>query len=246
MHDLVKSAIDAHGGLRQWTEVRRISAAFTASGVSFKQRGPIGEAFASLPMRVTVDAREQQTIFEPFVALGQKGIYRPNRTVVESCDGALIEELDDPRESLRTKPLGSPWTAPQMLYFIGYSLWMYLTLPYSFLMDGVKCEEAEPWVEDGETWRALKVTYPASYPSHSTEQIHYFDDKGLMRRQDYTVDVRQNLAAAHYILDHRKFDGFVFPTKRQIYSRGPDRTPLRDRLLISADLDDFKLSRSAA
>jgi hypothetical protein len=68
----------------------------------------------------------------------------------------------------------------------------------------------------------------------------------LMRRQDYTVDVRQNLAAAHYILDHRKFDGFVFPTKRRIYSRGPDRTPLRDRLLISADLDDFKLSRSAA
>lgn len=67
-----------------------------------------------------------------------------------------------------------------------------------------------------------------------------------MRRQDYTVDVRQNLSAAHYIYDHRTFDGFVFPTKRRIYSRGPDRVPLKDRLLISADLDDFKLSRAAA
>jgi hypothetical protein len=100
-------------------------------------------------------------------------------------------------------------------------------------------------VEDGETWRALKVTYPASYPSHSTEQIQYFDDKGLMRRQDYTVDVRQNLKAAHYLDDHRKFDGLVFPTKRRICARGPRGMPLMDRLLISADFDDFKLSRAA-
>jgi hypothetical protein len=140
---------------------------------------------------------------------------------------------------------GTPWSATELLYFFGYSLWMYFTLPYSFLADGVQCEEVEPWVEAGEKWRALKVTYPASYPSHSTEQIHYFDDKGLMRRQDYTVDVRHDLGAAHYINDHRTFDGFVFPTKRRIYARGPDRTPLRDRLLISADLGDFKLSRAA-
>jgi hypothetical protein len=245
MHDLVTSTIEAHGGLESWKQVRQISAAFSASGVSFKQRGPIGEAFAALPMRVAVDTREQKTTIEPFVASGQKGIYRPYRTAVESSDGAVVEELKNPRDSLKTIAPGTPWTAPQMLYFIGYSLWMYLTLPYSFLMEGVKCEEAEPWVEDGETWRALKVTYPASYPSHSTEQIHYFDDNGLMRRQDYTVDVRQNLGAAHYIYDHRTFDGFVFPTRRRIYSRGPDGAPLRDRLLISADLDDFKLSRAA-
>ena len=66
-----------------------------------------------------------------------------------------------------------------------------------------------------------------------------------MRRQDYTVDVRQNRGAAHYIYDHRTFDGFVFPTKRRIYSRGPDRMPLGDRLLISVDLDDFRLTRAA-
>jgi hypothetical protein len=66
-----------------------------------------------------------------------------------------------------------------------------------------------------------------------------------MRRQDYTVDVRQNLKAAHYIDGHRKFDGFVFPTKRRIYARGHDGMPLTDQLLISADFDDFKLSRVA-
>src|SRR5262249_30505866 len=112
---------------------------------------------------------------------------------------------------------------------------------YSFLEDGIRCEEVEPWVEAGETWRALKVTYPASYPSHSTEQIHYFDRKGRMRRQDYTVDVRQNIGAAHYIEDHQAFDGYGFPTRRRIYARGADRTPLRDKLLIAADFGDFTL-----
>ena len=245
MHELVKMTIEAHGGLERWKQVRQISASFRAWGPSLKQRGPVGEAFAALPMRVTVDTREQKTLFEPFVASGQKGIYQPHRTIIESSEGGLVEALDNPRDTLRTVALGDPWSAPQVLYFVGYSLWMYFTLPYTFLADGVKCEEVEPWVEAGETWRALKVTYPTSYPSHSTEQIHYFDDKGMMRRQDYTVDVRQNLGAAHYIHDHRTFDGFVFPTKRRIYSRGPDRAPLRDRLLISADLDDFKLSRAA-
>jgi hypothetical protein len=45
--------------------------------------------------------------------------------------------------------------------------------------------------------------------------------------------------------DHRTFDGFVFPTKRRIYLRGSDGLPLKDRLIVAGDLDDFKLSRAA-
>ncbi|WP_233833769.1 hypothetical protein [Paraburkholderia sp. ZP32-5] len=246
MQELVKLAIEAHGGLERWAQIRQISAAFTASGLGFKQRGPNGEAVAALPMRVIVDAREQKTIFEPFAAVDQRGVYRPRRTAIESFDGKLVEALDDPRESLKQLASGSAWSTPQVLYFLGYSLWMYLTLPYSFLHDGMQCEEIEPLAQGDETWRALQVTYPASYPSHSTQQIHYFDDNGLMRRQDYTVDVRQNLGAAHYIDGHRNIDGLVFPTRRRIYARGPDGGPRKDKLLISADFDDFELIRAAS
>jgi hypothetical protein len=112
MHDLVQTTIEAHGGLEQWKQVRQISAALSASGPSFKQRGPVGEAFAALPMRVTVDTREQKTLFEPFVASGQKGIYQPHRTIVESSEGGLVEALDNPRDTLRTVALGDPWSAP--------------------------------------------------------------------------------------------------------------------------------------
>jgi hypothetical protein len=125
MHDLVKTAIEAHGGLEQWKQVRQISGTLSVSGPSFKQRGPVGEAFTRLPTRVTVDAREQKSVLEPFVASGQRGIYLPNHTVMESFDGTVIEELDDPRDALKTKVPGTPWSATELLYFIGYSLWMY-------------------------------------------------------------------------------------------------------------------------
>ncbi|MFG1427973.1 hypothetical protein [Roseixanthobacter glucoisosaccharinicivorans] len=244
MHDLVKAAIAAHGGLEEWTSVREVSAALDVSGLGFKQRGPIGDAVAALPMRVTVNTRDQQARFEPFAAVGQIGSYQPHRTVIHSAAGVEIEALGNPRDVLKTIPLGTPWTAPQVLYFLGYSMWMYFTLPYSFLENGVVCEEIDPWHEGAETWRALKVSYPSSYPSHSTEQVHYFDETGLMRRQDYTVDVRQNLGAAHYLDDHQVFDGFVFPTRRRIYARGADGVAAKDRLLISADLNDFEISRA--
>jgi hypothetical protein len=246
MHDLVKLAVNAHGGLEQWNNVREVTANFAASGAAFKQRGPIGEAFTQKPMRVSVNAREQNVTFEPFLESGKRGTYEPLRTALESSEGRLLEELNNPRESLKNMPAGTPWSGPQVIYFVGYSLWMYITLPFSFLMNGLICEEVEPWIETGEKWRALKVTYPESYPSHSTEQIHYFDDKGLMRRQDYTVDVRQDLRTAHYMYDHQTFDGFVFPTRRRICLRGPNGAPLWDKPLISADLSDFKVLRAVS
>ncbi|WP_414447658.1 hypothetical protein AB4851_13720 [Burkholderia sp. 22PA0099] len=245
MTDLVSTTIAAHGGLDAWRGVERVSANFRASGVSLKQRGPVAEAFTQLPGRVAIDTRMQKMTFAPFIAPEQRGIYLPGRTSVESMDGTLLEALDDPRGSLAQLVPGTPWSASQLLYFVGYSLWMYLTLPYNFLMDGVQCEEIEPLIENGETWRALKVTYPASFPSHSTEQIHYFDATGMMRRQDYSVDVRQDLSASHYIDGYREFDGFMFATERRIYLRGPDGQPMRDKLLISASLDDFKIERTA-
>jgi hypothetical protein len=139
-------------------------------------------------------------------------------------------------------PPGTPWSAPQLIYFLGYALWMYVTLPYSFRLDGVAYEEVEPWNEKGETWRRLKVTYPLSFPSHSPEQTHYFDEKGLMRRQDYSVDVRNDTKVAHYMHGQQKFDGFIFPTRRRIYRCDANRTPLMDQLLISADLGDYQVT----
>ncbi|WP_446744793.1 hypothetical protein [Silvibacterium acidisoli] len=243
MNSLVKKVIEAHGGLEPWSSVDKISATFRASGSGFKQRGPLGEALTQAPMQVHIATKVKEVTFKPFLSEDQVGIYRIDRTWIESKGGTLVESLDHPREVLEQLPQGAPWTGPQLIYFLGYSLWMYHTLPYSFLEPGIVCENAEPWSEGGETWQGLKVTYPDSYPAHSKEQIHYFDSEGIMRRQDYTVDVRQNLKIAHYMLDHQVVDGFVFARKRRICLRGEEGQPLWERTLIAADLENFAISR---
>jgi hypothetical protein len=246
MHELVQLAMEAHGGLERWKKVRQITANFAAYGLGLKQRGPLGEVVSQSQMRIRIDARAQHVTIAPFLAAEQKGVYTPIRTTIEASDGTVLETLDNPREDLEKLPAGTPWSGPQILYFLGYSLWMYHTLPFTFLREGVICEDADPWIEDGETWRGLKVTYPDSFPSHSKEQIHYFDSSGIMRRQDYTVDVRQNLVIAHYLLDNARFDDFVFATKRRICLRDAEGRPLWDRTLISADLADFTVIQDEA
>jgi hypothetical protein len=40
-------------------------------------------------------------------------------------------------------------------------------------------------------------------------------------------------------------DGFRFPSKRRAFPRGPGSKPIRDLLLISIDLSDFHVEKSA-
>jgi hypothetical protein len=241
VQDLIKSSIEAHGGLARWNQVRQISATLIPAGLALQLRGQ--EAFANSPTRVTVNTRAQRTVFGPFLAPGQCGSFEPDRTAVETVDGAVLEELINPRQSFKPE---APWSGPQLAYFAGYAVWTYFTLPFSLLRDGVQCEEIEPWTEDGETSRALKVTFPKSYVTHSSEQVLYFDGKGRIRRQDYSVDIAGGSTAAHYVHDHQEFDGIIFPTRRRIYPRGPDQQPNKDMVLMAADLSDFDLSGVAA
>jgi hypothetical protein len=240
MRDLVKLAIDAHGGMRRWKQVRAISATLVPDGLALKVRGQ--EAFARTPTTVTVDTREQKVTFNPFLAPEWKCTYEPARTAVTAAGGKVIDELTNPRESF--KPKGEAlWTAPQLAYFAGYALWTYLTLPFSLLNEGVQCTEAEPWIEGSETWRALSVVFPSSYTTHSSAQTLYFDAKGLLRRQDYAVDIAGGGTAAHYIDDHRLVDALIFPTRRRIYPRA-SRQPNQAIVLMAADLSNFKLADS--
>jgi hypothetical protein len=238
MHDLVKLAVEAHGGLARWKQLRAISATMVADGPALQLEGRA--AFANGPVQVTVDTRIQRTTFEPFPTLAQRGVYEPGRAAVETVDGTLLEELKNPRDSFT--PRDPRWSAPQLAYFAGYAMWTYLTLPFSLLTDGVECEEIESRVETDETWRALKVTFPPSYVTQSVEQVLYFDGRGLIRRQDYSVDVAGGTKVTHYLDEHLKFGGIFFPTRCRVYPCGADGNPDKSTAIVTAELADFKFA----
>jgi hypothetical protein len=70
---------------------------------------------------------------------------------------------------------------------------------------------AEPWHEDGQTWRTLLVTYPDTIVAHHRQQTCYFDDAGLLRRLDYSVDILGGGPAVHYPSAYRELDGIMVP-----------------------------------
>lgn len=151
-------------------------------------------------------------------------------------DGQVIEQRESPRQAFKGHTLTTPWDALHLIYFSGYAMWTYLTTPFLFKLPGVQTEEIEPWEEDGEVWRRLKVTFPDGFHTHSREQVFYFDANGLLQRHDYSVDVIGGTTSANYALEPKTFGGIVYPTKRRVYTAGPDNRPLRDRVVLSIDI----------
>jgi hypothetical protein len=130
-----------------------------------------------------------------------------------------------------------------MLYFGSYALWGYINAPFIFRRPGFEVEEAEPWNEDGETWRGLRVVFPEGMPAHSREQFYYFGDDGLLRRNDYTAEVFGSWArAAHYCWDLEEFSGVTVPTRRKAMPRRRNGRPLTKVVLVSIGISDVRLA----
>ena len=240
MNDLLKKMLGAHGGLERWQTIRKISADFSPSGIALVARGQ--EAFTKMSTRVDVDTRAQRVSIFPFLHLNQRARYEPYRTLVESSDGRVLEKLERPRASFGNSAAGAKWSANQLAYFIGCALWTYFTLPFSLVGHGVIVRQGELWTESAEEiWQTLELTFPEAYATHSSQQTIYIDASGLIRRHDYSLEIAGNSKAAHYLLDYQVFDGFAFPTKRRNFLRD-ERRPLKDRLVIQADLGNYELT----
>jgi hypothetical protein len=232
VNDLLDLAIAAHGGWERWQQIDRLTAHAAIGGAAWHIKG-WPDVYADI--HAAVDTRRQHTELSPFLTKGQYAVYEPDRTAI-IADGAIIEQREAPRTSFAGHAMMTPWDAQQLIYFGGYALWTYLSTPFLFKSAGFQTEEVEPWDEDGEIWRRLKVTFPFDMHSHSTEQTFYFDAYGLLRRHDYSVEVMGGTTSAHYASDHQSFGGLVFPTKRRVYAAGPDNRPMRDQVAVTIDI----------
>jgi hypothetical protein len=237
--DLAKLAIEAHGDLERWNSFTMLSAHLIQGGVLWAVKGKAGVLD---DVTVTVDLHNDKASHWPFGSPDRRSRFEPQRVALENANGKVIEELLQPRSSFKGHTLETPWSHLQLAYFAGYAMWTYLNTPFLLARPGVESEEIEPWDEAGETWRRLKVRFPADIATHSTEQTLYFDQQGLLKRHDYDVEISGGTPAAHYVSDLKEFSGIVFPTKRRIFPRQPDGHSASQPLVVSIDLDLFVLS----
>ncbi|MCV7171291.1 hypothetical protein H7I41_15360 [Mycobacterium manitobense] len=236
---LLDEVLAAYGGADRWQQLDTLGIHQIVGGVLWPLKGVGGILDDS---RVQIRVQEQHTWHRPLPTPGFRSHFTPGLVVIEHDDDAhqQVEELRDPRSSFTGHTLETPWSPSQLAYFSGYAMWTYLTEPYQLTFPGVQTEELGTWHERGETWRRLAVRYPEDIATHSSDQVLYVDADGLLRRRDYQVDIAGGSPAAHYMDDHREFDGIVLPVTRIVHPRDDDGRPVEDVVTVSIDIDDVQ------
>lgn len=238
MSELLNSILDAHGGLEQWRKFKTVEATIVSGGELLETKAPQ----APEPRHVTVSIHEQATSVTPFGGPDRRSRYRPDRVAIETHDGQVLRERLHPRDAFAGHDLTTPWDPLDRAYFGGYTQWIYLNAPFVFSLPGIQVEETEPLNENGETWRALRVTLPPHIASHSTKQTFYFGDDFLQRRHDYTLDIAGGCNVAHYTYDLQDANGLLVPTRRRAYLCNDAYVVLQNRLLIWINYSDIRFS----
>jgi len=237
MNELLARIIDAHGGIDRWNQYERVEATIVSGGGFFRLKGVPQD---STPRRMTVWLHEERSSVFPFGAADQRTMFTPERIAIEKLDGTTVVERHIPRDSFAGHQMQTPWDPLHRAYFNGEALWTYLTTPFLLTMDGVRVEETEPWREGAETWHVLRAYFPGSLDTHCGIRDFFFGEDLMLRRHDYSVNIAGGFGAAQLTSDYRVANGIHLPTKRRAYTRGNDRQPILEMLMVSIDLNEVR------
>lgn len=86
----------------------------------------------------------------------------------------------------------------------------------------------------------LRAYFPGSMETHSLVQDFFFGEDLMLRRHDYSVNIAGGFGAAQLTSDYVTADGVRLPTKRRAYTRGPDRRPIMEMLMVSINLSGVR------
>jgi hypothetical protein len=237
MNDLLELAIAAHGGLDRWKKVKAIKVSASITGAIWYVKGK-GDFLKNVVL--TAETRNELLTVE-FPGQDKRAIFEPDRVVIETEDGTLIEARDNPEKSFEGQERETPWDDIHVAYFVGEALWTYLNTPFLYAREGFVTEEIASIQVENEIWRRLKVTFSDEVKSHTREQISCFGPDGLLRRHDYTVDILGGATGLNYASEYRDVDGIIVPSKRRVYAYEGDYQLVKEPLLVAIDMGEITL-----
>ena len=238
MDNLLAIAMEAHGGLENWKKVSLINVDLEIGGniLLTKCRSPFNRHYSC-----TIDPNNIEVILDPFPKKGFRGIYQGDNVHIHRGDGKEVKRKKIDRTLLTCQ---FAWDDLDLLYFFGYAIWNYILTPFLLRLPGFSVQEHDPLKQkNGTIVRRLKAVFPETVPTHCTEQTFYFDEQGLLIRLDYTADIFGSWAkGAHLCSQHRKFDTFIFPTKRKVHAAWFAGYPLPFLTAMQGTVNDVHIS----
>lgn len=200
MNDLLENAVKAHGGIDRWNKIKSIKVTASITGAIWAVKGRpdvLKNVVFELEtqnerVEMSFPGQKKSTVFEPLLISVKTGDL-PNE----------VQLFENPESTFEALTAETPWEDVHIAYFSGEAFWTYLTTPFLYTYPGFATEEIEPWNENGEIWRRLKITFPDYVKSHTKEQVSFFGPDFLLRRHDYTVDILGGACGANYATDYR-------------------------------------------
>jgi hypothetical protein len=229
---LAEKMIRAHGGLAAWERAESVTLGIHGGGlllISKRQPQTMRD------VEVTVATTGQRTVISPYPKAGQRGIFEEGSVRIETDSGKLVEQRDDPRPLFRRLRRQFRWDDLDLLYFSGYALWNYVSVPFVLLREGYELEARNE--------QTLVVSFPSGVHTHCRTQRFKLDEHGLLQRHLYTAEpVGRWARSVHVASEHREFGGLIFPTRRRVYPRGLGGVRLPFAVLVRIDIDNVTVS----
>jgi hypothetical protein len=228
---LAEKAIQAHGGAELWRNTEAVRIRMSGGGLMIRGKG---HRKTMRDVTLTVPTTGQRTIVEPYGGESRRGVFDHGRVRIETPAGEVLASRDDARPEFRRFGRFFRWDELDFLYFSGYAMWTYLSLPFILNRTGYEVREVKPQV--------LEVTFPEAINTHCSTQRLHFDDSGLLWRHDYTAEPVGSWAhSVHLAREHRTFGGLVLPTRRRVYPRSLTGGRVPFPPLVSIDIEGVEL-----
>jgi hypothetical protein len=215
---MLERACDHHGGFETWSslsEIRLLPGRLSGLVPWLKGNGhtfPIPGAFEIRP-------HERWARFSNYPDAEHEGIYENGVVrLVHRETNATIVRADEHRLSFRGLAASRRWTPLDALYFFGYALTHYHSLPFS-LYDArlIRVREAG---SRSDPLSQLDVELPADLATHCRRQSFYFDKTGRLVRHDYHAEIVGLWArGAHFWNRQVSFNGFPISLDRHVFAR---------------------------
>jgi len=235
----------AHGGLDRWQQVESVQTKINIFG-------PILITKFKSPWLANITANiytEKPFVsFHDFPEQGMTSIFDGFNVYIYNANDKIISERNFYKDtSLKTKPR-LRWDNLDLVHFLGYALWNYICSPFMFHKSQFECKQGDDWIEkDGSRLNTLNVTFPDSIPCLCRDQIFYFNQQGLLQRNDYTAEIFSPIAiGSHYCTQHKTVDGFIFPTHRTVFPRLWNGKALRPFKIMDGYLKNISISWKSA
>lgn len=217
-------ACERHGGWPAHARATTLALRLTALGGAVPRLKGLGRKFPS-PGAVDVRRHAGRVVFHDWPRPQQLGIYDNGRVAIGLDPDA---RLDGPshRRTFAGIARWRTWWPEDLLYFLGYSLVHYLSLPFS--LRDQELIEARRSSDGVELW----FRFPAGADTHSEVQGFYFDPSGRLCRHDYRAEIMGSIFnGAHLSEDYVETGGLLLATRRTVYLKAW-HYPVRARLPI--------------